>query len=236
LIDKGDHSLPVLDLFIALEPQAAAAGGGIIVTLGNHEVEFLANPETKKAMPFAAELQTKGIAPESLREAKNPYGVWLLTRPLAARVNSWFFAHGGSSDGKTIAQLAQSFKSAVDVGGWDADTLVGERSILKQQKWWQLPSTVDANLKALGVSHVVFGHDPGATRPEPDARRGSIWPKHAGKVFPIDVGMTPVVDDSKGALLFVDRLGQEEVATALTAEGDRREVWRGPAATAPRVP
>jgi hypothetical protein len=236
LIDKGDHSLPVLDLFMALVPQAAAAGGGIVVTLGNHEAEFVAKPERKKATPFDAELTARGIAPASLREGKSPYGVWIMTRPLAARVNGWFFAHGGSSDGKTIAQLAESFRAVVDAGTWDAYALVGERSIIEDQKWWQVPGTVEKDLKALGVSHIVFGHDPGATRPKPDAPRGSIWPKLDGKVFAIDVGMTPSVGDSKGALLFIDRVGAEETATALTAEGGKREIWRGPAAVAKRVP
>ena len=51
-----------------------------------------------------------------------------------------------------------------------------------------------------------------------------------GGIFRIDVGMTPPVNYSKGALLFIDRQGGTDVATSLDADGTRKELWRGPAA------
>src|SRR5215472_3854077 len=66
LIDKGDRSIEVIDLMMGLQDQAPASGGEVIVTMGNHEAEFLANPENKKATEFRAELQGKGIDPDSL--------------------------------------------------------------------------------------------------------------------------------------------------------------------------
>jgi hypothetical protein len=51
-----------------------------------------------------------------------------------------------------------------------------------------------------------------------------------GRLFLIDVGMSPAIDDSQGALLLIDRQGAQDVAAALDASGARREVWRGPAA------
>ncbi|PYT05864.1 MAG: hypothetical protein DMF60_10620 [Acidobacteria bacterium] len=47
LIDKGDRGIDVIDLMQSLEAQAPASGGEVIITLGNHEAEFLANPEKK---------------------------------------------------------------------------------------------------------------------------------------------------------------------------------------------
>jgi hypothetical protein len=154
----------------------------------------------------------------------------MMTRPLAARVNGWFFAHGGNTDGKTIAEIGRLFKASVDAGTWGSYDLIGERSLLEDQKWWRITGMIDADLKPLGVSHIVFGHDPGATKPEHEGARGSIRPKYDGRIFPIDVGMSPAVDDSKGALLLIDRVGAQEVATEFTAEGKRTEIWRGPAA------
>ena len=55
VIDKGDYSLPVLDI-ITLTSEAELAGGRVVVTLGNHEAEFLADPENAKATPFRADL------------------------------------------------------------------------------------------------------------------------------------------------------------------------------------
>src|SRR5262249_13200984 len=37
LIDKGDRSLDVIDLMMALQPQALASGGEVVITIGNHE-------------------------------------------------------------------------------------------------------------------------------------------------------------------------------------------------------
>src|SRR4029079_19156109 len=57
LIDKGPQSLEVLDLMMSLQRGARAAGGDVIVTLGNHEAEFLARPgKKKKAEEFEKEL------------------------------------------------------------------------------------------------------------------------------------------------------------------------------------
>jgi len=228
LIDKGDQSLPVLDLFMALERQAPAAGGALIVTLGNHEAEFLAKPNRGKATPFAAELLAHHIDPQDLRTTKSNYGVWIMNRPLAARVNGWFFVHGGDSAGRTIAEWTQTYRDAVDKSDWGSHSLVGPYdSILVDQKWWRDPARVERNLMALGVDHIVFGHDPGAALPN-KSPTAIIRPRAEGRVFPIDVGMSPAVDLSKGALLLVGRQGPLEIATEFTAEGNRTEIWRGP--------
>ena len=59
--------------------------------------------------------------------------------------------------------------------------------------------------------------------------KGRIEEKFGGRVFRIDVGMTPSVNYSKGALLLIDRHGTTDVAISLDADGQRQELWRGPA-------
>jgi hypothetical protein len=44
MIDKWHHSLDVIALLQALQTSAAAARGQVIITMGNHEAEFLADP------------------------------------------------------------------------------------------------------------------------------------------------------------------------------------------------
>jgi Calcineurin-like phosphoesterase len=57
LIDKGRQSLKVIALFRALEKNATEHGGRVVVTMGNHEAEFLADPEDDtKAEEFLREL------------------------------------------------------------------------------------------------------------------------------------------------------------------------------------
>lgn len=222
LIDKGTQSVPVLDLMMSLEEQAKAAGGGVIVTLGNHEAEFLADPTNKKAKrEFAPELREKGLDPESVAGGDGPYGAWLSNRPVAARVNSWFFAHGGNTSGASVADLARRYQEAVDAGQWGSSFLIGDDSILEAQKWWKR-GDVTAALAALGAGHLVFGHDPGAFDPP-----GRIAQRSDGKLFLIDVGMSPAVDYSEGALLVIHRVGGVERADSVDASGHRTNVWPG---------
>src|SRR4051812_30663432 len=160
VVDKGTQSLPAIDLLMALEPEAAAAGGALIVTLGNHEAEFLADPSNDKAPEFRSELAAKGIEPESLPKGERPYGEWMLRRPIAAKVNDWFCAHGGNTDGRSVDEISSDFRKAVDAGKWDAKTLTGEDSILEARLWWddKKKDPLDDDLAAVGAAHIVFGH------------------------------------------------------------------------------
>jgi Calcineurin-like phosphoesterase len=225
LIDKGDQSIEVLDLIMKLQSQAATSGGEIIVTLGNHEVEFLANPDNKKAREFIDELHSKGIEPDTMPQGEKPYGEWLMNRPLAARVNDWFFSHAGNTSGKTIGELSESFRHDVSQGDWGSNFLIGDDSLLEAEKWWKgegpAAKLLDDYLRALNVRHIVFGHDPGAFHD-----KGQIGEEKDGRIFLIDVGMSPAIDYSKGALLLIDTVGGAVVATALDADGTKKEIWR----------
>ena len=99
---------------LALEAEEPRSGGEVIVTLGNHEAEFLNRPKNKKATEFDDELAAKGLDPRSVATPENPYGRWLMNRPIAARVNSWFFAHAGNTAGATEDEIAKGFREAVD--------------------------------------------------------------------------------------------------------------------------
>ena len=225
LINKGDRSIEVIDLMKSLETQAPAAGGEAIITLGNHEAEFLANPAKKKATEFRDELGKKGIDPDRVARGETPYGEWLMNRPFAARVNDWFFAHGGNTSGKSIHELAEVFRTAVDQGDWGSAFIIGDDSLLEAQEWWRgegkAKELLDGYLQALNCKHIVFGHDPSAFH-----NKGEIGQDKDGRVFLIDVGMSPAIDYSKGALLLIDAIGNDVVATSFDAEGRKTELWR----------
>lgn len=226
VINKGDHSIETIDLLMSLEAQAPASGGEVIVTLGNHEAEFLADPMNEKAHEFRAELLARAIDPMTLSKGQRPYGEWMMNRPFAARINDWFFSHAGNSSGKTIAELAQKFRQAVDQGRWDSPTLIGDDSLLEAREWWKgkgdEEALVDRYLLALRVKHIVFGHDPSAF-----GAKGEMGQEMDGRLFLIDVGMSPATDYSKGALLLIDQAGSEVSATSLEADGTKRELWGG---------
>ncbi len=224
MINKGTQALAVLDLLMSLEAQARAAGGELIVTLGNHEVTFLANPGAKKAEEFEDELEAKKIDPLSLPQGESPYGVWLMTRAYAARVNDWFFSHSGNTSGKTLDQLSQEFRAAVEKGDWR--TLLGETSLLESEKWWKgqggAKEYLDKSLAAVKAKHFVFGHDPGAFE-----GFGAIQQDKDGRLVLIDVGMSPAVDYSKGALFVIDTKDHQTIAMSVDADGNKKEIWRG---------
>jgi hypothetical protein len=227
LIDKGSQSIPVLDLMMALEGQADAAGGRLVVTMGNHEAEFLADPGNDKAPEFRDELAAKGVDPASLPLGEERYGVWLMNRPVAAKVNDWFFAHGGNTDGRTIERIASDFTSAVDAGKWGAKSLTGDDSILEAREWWEAGKSkrrLDEYLDALGASHIVFGHDPSAL-----GAKGEIEAAEGGRIILIDVGMSPAIDYSEGALLVISTRDGATTAVSVDASGARRVVL-GPGA------
>ncbi|MBC8131852.1 MAG: metallophosphoesterase [Deltaproteobacteria bacterium] len=240
VIDKGTAALPIIDLLITLESEASAAGGRVVVTLGNHEAEFLADPTDSKSDVFQAELQSRNLDPKKVAAGDTTYGAWLLTRPVAALIDGWFFSHAGNSGGMSAAVIARTFEQLVDApvsnGGrsrFDDPFLIGPSSLLEQQVWWKTTGTtpttvIDVNLAALPAQHIVFGHDPGAITfpddPQGDRARGQMAFRYDGRLGLIDVGMSSAVGYSPGALLRIAR-GASDQATALFANGTSEVLW-----------
>jgi hypothetical protein len=234
VIDKGSAALPVIELLRTLEPEARAAGGRVIVTLGNHEAEFLAAPSDAKTAVFQDELRAAGLDPLAIAAGDTATGAWLHDRPVAALVDDWFFCHAGDSDGRSSTSIAKKFTTAVDGPlGYADDFLVGDGSILEANGWWQQPAgavaTLDAYLAALPGKHIVLGHDPGALDfaddPHGGRARGELAARYDGRLFLIDVGMSYAVDDSPGALLRITRGATTTTASALFLDGTTAPLW-----------
>jgi hypothetical protein len=234
-IDKGTHALATIDLLVALEAGARAAGGRVIVTLGNHEAEFLADPSSTKTTDFQGELTKAGLTPAKVAAGDSIYGAWLRTRPVAAVVDDWFFSHAGNAAGQTVPQLAARFQSLFLQSAFGDAFFVGTDSILEARQWWMGASgstqTIDQDLAALGVHHIVFGHQPTAIPfpddPQGDRAKGTMAMRYAGRLFLIDTGMSYAVADSTGSLLRIVR-GATTTATAVHRDGSLQELWTGP--------
>ncbi len=205
-IDKGSQSIEVLDYWIALIPLAEAAGGHLVVLMGNHEVEFLNDPNNSKAAALDAEITSE--TPQMFADVSDPHGRFLHERPIAAVVDGWFFSHSGNSQGMSASTIASTFKPLVESESWGDPFSLDTNSIIEARNWWPSSKTttfLDGYLGALPAKHIVFGHSPPTFASPPT---GNIEVHFAGRLLLIDVGMSSAVNDSTGKLLRVDHPGQ----------------------------
>lgn len=101
-VDKAPGVIESLWLLRKLEHQAAAAGGGVHVLLGNHEVMLLTASNTlsdklyrgRKYRTLAREL---GVSYGDLFGPHSDLGNWLGTRNTVVQINDVLFVHGGFS-------------------------------------------------------------------------------------------------------------------------------------------
>jgi len=232
LIDKGPDSIGVIDLVRALEAKAKAGGGRVVVTMGNHEAEFLADPMNDKAMSTGENetginvgLRAQGIDPKDMAKGTDApgRGAWLRDLPFAVRIKKWFFAHGGNTDGRSVQELSKDLEESVRSKGFAAKNVVGDNSILEAQEWYGNPrsgSTGKRYAEALGVKHIAFGHDPGAFE-----QRGDITSAQDGWLFKLNVNMGLNLSDANtgGQLLHVRTKGTD-TAESLDARGNKRSL------------
>jgi hypothetical protein len=201
-IDKGPQSIEVLDLWIALSSEAAGAGGRVLVLLGNHEAEFLANPtdSNAKASELFAELQAKGIPVRELTDSNFPRGKFLRSLPVAARVGKWLFCHSGFYPAMSWHDFTAKMAELTEHDNYSNELLTGVDSILEAKKWWEIGSNTRtellSRLKANDFEGVVFGHQPKALNV-----KGRIAMSEDGRLIKIDNGMAPEGGSHSGSLL-----------------------------------
>ena len=133
----------------------------------------------------------------------------------------WFFAHAGNTAGRSIAELESALRNAVDLHpDFDSPEIVGGDSILESKSWYDARAT---NAQALGVDHIVIGHQPNAVGPA-----GKIAITTDALLLRIDCGMSPDVGYSEGKLLRVRTIGGRDVAESLDPSGAVEVVWQAP--------
>lgn len=96
MVDKWTNSIAIIQLMQALQASASAAGGQVVITMGNHETEFMADPTGKKTSEFAGELTKAGLKPADVAACQGSIGTFLCGLPFAAKVNDYFFATRGT--------------------------------------------------------------------------------------------------------------------------------------------
>jgi hypothetical protein len=266
LIDKGCNSKGVIDLVVALKDDAQKKGGEVIVTMGNHEARFLAHPKITKETckeglengQFANELgaeATNVARCEGQSEDTKKYGKFLCGLPIAARVNDWFFSHGGNTCARTISTLStdvsNDFNRHIDSSktkGFATEQLMGENSILEARlnsrgpggyPWIfngnsksnpessYLRDITDALSKPNPVNHIVQGHQPEAVKFGVNRKAFNFFQGYQGKLFLIDTGMSNGIpkSNSAGGALHITTTGDATVICADGPKGKEEPIW-----------
>ena len=243
MIDKWKHSLKVIALVQKLEENAATKGGRVIVTMGNHEAEFLANPNGSKTLEFANELKQAGLKPSKVANCEGDIGQFLCQLPIAVRVNDWFFCHAGNTSDRTIQELAEAIEKGFQKKGFATKELIGDNSILEARLNKKGPNglpwfyggdqkTSPKKLLAkyvtkLNVKHLVQGHQPGTVKfLDGKTRHKETLFQRYGLLFLIDSGMSRGIVGSKsiGGGLWIVRK-QTESVTVICANGSKSLLW-----------
>lgn len=234
MIDKGPKPVSVLRFLAALRRSAATQGGRVIVTMGNHEAEFLAGPDAKKAEDFLADLKREHIASADITACHGDLGEFLCALPFGAKVGDWFFSHGGNTQGRSIAQMEAQFEKEVSADGFRAKALSDPDSLLEARlgegakgTWFHVKGAKDRDTlasyaRAAGVKHIVQGHQHNdvAFDDGEDRHTGEMF-QYQGLLFLIDVGMSRGVGDSSGALLRI----HNNQASGMCPDGGFTPLW-----------
>jgi hypothetical protein len=254
LIDKGCDSVGVIMLVRALKSDAATKGGRVIVTLGNHEAEFLDPKEDAKTVDFNGELAGLNLEPADVRDCKDSLGLgeFLCGLPIAARVNDWFFSHAGNGGGKSIEDIS---KLGIQTLAEDHDSVLQARLNKKGKNhlpWFyagdcktkpkELLERYAAALKTTEprVRHLVQGHQyenvylytPKKAachrEAEPTRDAGQFFQRY-GLLFLIDTGMSIGINDSNnsggGALHIVGSGNGQKVGVICSKGGGETPLW-----------
>ena len=249
MIDKWNDSLDVIALLRALQTAAKSAGGLVIITMGNHEAEFLADPHGDKTKEFGDELKKAGYKRNDVANCQGDLGIFLCGLPIAARVNDWFFSHAGNTNGQTIPQLNAAIAAGFCQNGFATSQLVGDNSILEARlndkgpnglPWFDggnknaNPQTLlQSYVTALGINHLVQGHQPGKVEfPDGVKRKDYDMFQRYGLLFLIDSGMSQGVGGTKsiGGALHITRSTNQagaiiQTATVICAGGETMVFW-----------
>jgi hypothetical protein len=186
LVDRGPDATRTLWFVYGLERQARAAGGRVLVLLGNHEVmamtgdlRYTAPKEQRIAAAYGVPY-ARLLDPDS-----SVLGRWLASKPVLLRMGKVLLVHGGATPaylGYSLPALDDSLASYVHeelFTRWSDTTFVppldsasyarrydlfwGERSPLWARGYLQtdtLGATLERTLDGFGARLMVVGHTP----------------------------------------------------------------------------
>jgi hypothetical protein len=189
VLDRGPDSRKAMDLLMALEEQAAKAGGAVHALIGNHEAMVLLGSwqyvSPKEEAAFGGEEQyRKAMSPEG------KYGKWIRGHDAIVKINDLIFVHAclrAAYATKPLKELNQEIRQqliegakdgpATDYYGplWDRYFALGDEDKVAEE--------LGTVLKECGAAHMVVGHT---------VDMAGVISRAGGRLIRIDVGMSKV--------------------------------------------
>ncbi|MDY6947849.1 MAG: metallophosphoesterase [Pseudomonadota bacterium] len=178
VFDRGPNHTELLWLFYKLEAEAARAGGGVHLALGNHETMVLTGDErylNPKYPRVAALLGVERYA--DLWNAQSLPGQWLRSKAAVFRLGDYLCLHGGVSRelvdlGLTLAQVNQIVRDALTeqpaAPSAQASVVMGQAGPLWYRGYFEEfaregfklaePADIDLIRARFGVDAILVGH------------------------------------------------------------------------------
>lgn len=178
VFDRGPRQTEILWLLYKLEAEAAKAGGGAHLVLGNHEVMVLGGDLRYLHPRYLDTARVLGVRTYSdLFADDTALGRWLRARPTLLRINDQLYLHGGVSpaladSGLSLATvnaqmraLLTGYRPATPDERRRAELLLGSSGPLWYRGYFESSSSpradeeeVDRALRVFGVRRILVGH------------------------------------------------------------------------------
>jgi|GEM_PF-6793099 len=203
MFDRGRYIHELLWFLYDLEQQAEAAGGGLHITIGNHEqyaFEYLFDRNDIEHLWAIEQIMNY----QEAFSQKTILGAWIRSKPIAIKINDVLFTHGGFSEktlaaGLTLDQLNTLHLKSVTAGvnKEEKDLLYGPSSPTQYRGYVRdgheytkaTDALIDQTLTHYDASFVVTGHN----------SVNKIEGRYNNRVY-----VTDVKDGPKEALMFVE--------------------------------
>ena len=176
VFDRGPHHTEILWLLYQLEAEAAKAGGGLHLVLGNHETMVMMGDLRYLNPKYVETARALGVEYYRLFDAHSVLGQWLRSRPAILRINRQLFLHAGISRALVERQLAlaeinSTIRRTLEGSLTDSERDVARllmtadgplwyRGFFAEQADFQTATSedVDAALKQFAVDRIYVGH------------------------------------------------------------------------------
>ena len=195
VFDRGPNQLEILWLLYKLEAEARAAGGGVHLVLGNHEMMVLRGDLRYLHPKYTGTTHALGVSDYAALFAPDTLlGQWLRSKPAVMRIDDLLCLHGGIS--RAVLDSTLTLKEINDTARAALDARVEQRSAMQElvlgslgPMWYRgyfpahrdfpvaSPEDVDLTLKTFEARRILIGHTIVPT----------VTPLFGGKVIAVQV-------------------------------------------------